>query len=68
MDKLTLELTLTPPLEAALRQAALDEGTSVNRILADALDRELKRRAARAKARRRNRIAALFPELAVTAD
>ncbi len=68
MDKLTLELTLSPPLEAALRRAAQDDGVSVNRILADALDRELKRRTALAKARQRNKIAALFPELAVTAD
>ncbi|WP_368184798.1 hypothetical protein [Aestuariibius sp. HNIBRBA575] len=61
---MTLEITLSSPMEQALRLAAWDDETSVSAIMQVALERELRRRSERKKAMRRNRIAARLPELA----
>lgn len=64
MDNMTLEISLTAPMEQALRMAAWDDESSVSEIMQIALERELRRRSERKKAARRNRIAARLPELA----
>lgn len=63
MQQIIPLVRLAAPLNAALQDIARADATSVDAIVAAALEREIGRRRRKQAALRRNRLAAIFPDL-----